>query len=115
MRATQEELQKSYIQLEGQIAEVENAQKRLNSLLENSSEIIIIYDENLNLMYQNPSVKKILGYSPEEMSHGKYFDRLTRKGEQEIRKHVQTIDGKPSRGAHHSIYLHEKGWPENIS
>ncbi len=95
MRATQEELQKSYIQLEGQIAEVENAQKRLNSLLENSSEIIIIYDENLNLMYQSPSVKKILGYSPEEMSHGKYFDRLTRKGEQEIRNMFKQLMENP--------------------
>ena len=95
MRATQEELQKSYLQLEGQIAEVENAQKRLNSLLENSSEIIIIYDEFLSLMYQSPSVKKILGYSPEEMSHGKYFDRLTRKGEQEIRNMFKQLMENP--------------------
>jgi PAS domain S-box-containing protein len=95
MRATQEELQKSYVQLEKQIAEVENAQKRLNSLLENSSEIIIIYDEHLNLMYQSPSVKRILGYSPDEMSHGKYFDRLTRKGEQEIRNMFKQLMENP--------------------
>ncbi len=95
MRATQEELQKSYQELEKQVEEVENAQKRLNSLLENSSEIIIIYDENLNLMYQSPSVKKILGYSPEEMSHGKYFDRLTRKGEQEIRNMFKQLIENP--------------------
>lgn len=95
MRATQEELQKSYEKLEGQIAEVENAQKRLNSLLENSSEIITIYDEHLNLTYQSPSVKKILGYSPDEMSHGKYFDRLTRKGEQEIRNMFKQVMENP--------------------
>lgn len=95
MRATQEELQKSYEKLEGQIAEVENAQKRLNSLLENSSEIIIIYNEHLDLMYQSPSVKKILGYAPDEMSHGKYFDRLTRKGEQEIRNMFKLLMENP--------------------
>lgn len=95
MRATQEELQKSYQQLEAKIEEVENAQKRLNSLLENSSEIITIYDEHLNLTYQSPSVKKILGYSPEEMSHGKYFDRLTRKGEQEIRNMFRQLIENP--------------------
>jgi PAS domain S-box-containing protein len=95
MRATQEELQKSNINLEAQIAEVENAQKRLNSLLENSSEIITIYDEHLNLTYQSPSVRKILGYSNEEMSHGKYFDRLTRKGEQEIRNMFKQIMENP--------------------
>jgi hypothetical protein len=37
MRATQEELQRSNEKLEGQITEVENAQKRLHSLLENAS------------------------------------------------------------------------------
>jgi len=95
MRATQEELQKSYEKLEGQIAEVENAQKRLNSLLENSSEIIIIYDEHLNLMYQSPSVRKILGYTPDEMTQGKYFDRLTRKGEQEIRNMFKQLMENP--------------------
>lgn len=95
MRATQEELQKSYEKLEGQIAEVENAQKRLNSLLENSSEIITIYDEHLNLTYQSPSVRKILGYSPEEMSHGKFFDRLTRKGEQEVRNMFKQVIENP--------------------
>ncbi len=96
MRATQEELQKSNERLEGQILEVENAQNRINSLLENSSEIITIYDEFLNLTYQSPSVKKILGYSPEEMTHGKFFDRLTRKGEQEIRNMFKYLTQDPS-------------------
>jgi PAS domain S-box-containing protein len=46
-------------------------------------------------MYQSPSVKNILGYSPEEMSHGKYFDRLTRKGEQEIRNMFKLLMENP--------------------
>ena len=95
MRATQEELQKSNEKLENQIKEVENAQKRINSLLENSSEIIMIYDEHLNLTYQSPSVRKILGYLPEEMTHGKYFDRLTRKGEQEVRNMFRQLLENP--------------------
>ncbi|HOK51706.1 MAG TPA: PAS domain S-box protein, partial [Bacteroidales bacterium] len=95
MRATQEELRRSNEQLEKQIQEVENAQKRINSLLENSSEIIMIYDEYLNLIYQSPSVKKILGYSPEEMDHGKYFDRLTRKGEMEVRNMFKRLFENP--------------------
>ncbi len=81
MRATQEELRKSNEQLESKIVEVENAQKRLYSLLENASEIISIYDENMVMTYESPSVTKILGYSPEEMMGGKDMDRLTRKGE----------------------------------
>ena len=75
MRATQEELQKSNEQLEANILKVENAQKRLYSLLENASEIISIYDENMVITYESPSVTKILGYSPQEMilSHIKNF------------------------------------------
>jgi len=85
MRVTQEELQRSNEQLESKVREVENAQKRLNALLENASEIITIYDENLSITYQSPSVKKILGFTPEEMMHGKDFNQLTRKGEIEMR------------------------------
>lgn len=81
MRATQEELEISNRNLETQIKEVENAQKRLHSLLENASEVISIYDKEIKLKYQSPSVTKILGYTPEEMMSGKDMDRLTAKGE----------------------------------
>jgi len=81
MRATQEELEISNRKLGAQIKEVENAQKRLHSLLENASEVISIYDNELKLKYQSPSVFKILGYTPEEMMSGKDMDRLTAKGE----------------------------------
>ncbi len=84
MRATHEELAKSNAKLELKIQEVENAQKRLHSLLENASEIISIYSSSFKLMYISPSVTKILGYTPQEMMSGKDIDRLTRKGEQEL-------------------------------
>lgn len=84
MRATHEELEKSNAKLEMKIKEVENAQKRLHSLLENASEIISIYSSSIKLMYISPSVTKILGYTPNEMMSGKDIDRLTRKGEQEL-------------------------------
>lgn len=84
MRATHEELEKSNLQLELKIQEVENAQKRLHSLLENASEIISIYSSSQKLTYISPSVTKILGYTPQEMMSGKDMDRLTRKGEQDI-------------------------------
>lgn len=86
MRSTQEELEISNKKLETQIKEVENAQKRLHSLLENASEVISIYDQELKLKYQSPSVTKILGYTPEEMMSGKDMDRLTAKGEAAIKE-----------------------------
>lgn len=84
MRATHEELEKTNADLETQIGEVENAQKRLHSLLENASEIISIYDEDMKLKYVSPSVNSIYGYTVEEMMEGKDMDRLTAKGVKEF-------------------------------
>jgi PAS domain S-box-containing protein len=97
MRVTQEELKKSNEQLESKILEVENAQKRLYSLLENASEIISIYDENMVMIYESPSVTKILGYTPEEMMGGKDIDRLTRKGENSINNMFKQLLEEPDK------------------
>ena len=83
MRVTQEELKLSNEQLEAQVQEVENAQKRLHWLLENASEIISIYDKDLQNTYTSPSVTRILGYSPEEFMKGKDFERLTLAGQEQ--------------------------------
>jgi PAS domain S-box-containing protein len=99
MRATQEELQRSNQELNLQVQEVENAQKRLHSLLENASEIISIYDEELKLKYISPSVVSILGFTPDEMMKGKDFDRLTRKGEAELRNMFNYLVENPSESS----------------
>ncbi len=96
MRSTQEELEISNKNLETQIKEVGLAQKRLYSLLENASEIISIYDKELKLTYQSPSVQKILGYSTEEMKNGKDLDRLTAKGEAAMSEMFEKLINNPS-------------------
>lgn len=97
MRATQEELEKSNEKLELQIQQVENAQKRLYSLLENASEIISIYDENMKMTYVSPSVTKILGFTPEEMMGGKDLDRLTRRGEASLNEMFDFLKENPTK------------------
>jgi PAS domain S-box-containing protein len=67
MQATQEELTRSNIALEEQVAEVKRAQKRMQLLLENASEVITIYEEDETIRYISPSVEPILGYSQNEM------------------------------------------------
>lgn len=96
MQATQEELKHSNEELEANIQKVENAQKRLHSLLENASEIISIYDQNMVLTYESPSVVKILGYTSEEMMNGKDMDRLTRKGESAYRNMFKQLLSNPA-------------------
>jgi PAS domain S-box-containing protein len=97
MRATQEELEKSNKKLETQVKEVENAQKRLKALLENASEVISIYDENIKLKYQSPNVENILGYSQEEMMEGKDMNRLTAKGEAALKDMFRKLIENPEQ------------------
>ncbi len=114
MRATQEELKKSNDHLEAKILEVENAQKRQYSLLENASEIIAIYDENMVMKYESPSVIKILGFTPEEMMGGKDMNRLDPQGRNQHAEYVQATAGQSCRTGGHSVYLHEKERAEDL-
>jgi PAS domain S-box-containing protein len=97
MQATQEELKKSNEQLESKIREVENAQSRLHSLLENASEIITIYDSDLKISYISPSVTRILGYSPQEMIKGKDMERLSLTGQTDLKNLFGLLIEDPGR------------------
>jgi PAS domain S-box-containing protein len=81
MQTTQKELRKINEQLETKIIEVENARKLLYRLLENASEIISIYNKDIQMVYISPSVVNILGYTVEEMMGGKSFERLSLHGQ----------------------------------
>lgn len=97
MRATHEELGRTNSKLEQQILAVENSQKKIHSLLENASEVISIYDEELRLSYISPSVANIYGYSPEEMMDGKDLDRLTAKGNADYKTMFDTLKASPQK------------------
>ncbi len=85
MKITQMKLENSNRQLEQKVREAEKASGQLHWMLENSSELISIYSENLSLSYVSPSVTKILGYPEKEYKEGKDFERLTREGAAALR------------------------------
>ena len=99
MRATHEELEKTNSNLQTQIRAVENAQKRQHALLENASEIISIYDEEMKLKYISPSVTNIYGYTIAEMMAGKDLERLTAKGVKEFTETFGKLVEDPSMTA----------------
>lgn len=80
MMIAQEDLEQSNELLESQIQEVENGRKRLVALLTNASEFISIYDENQRLVFESPSVKRILGYNDEDDIIGMDPELLTPRG-----------------------------------
>ncbi|HEY9669637.1 MAG TPA: PAS domain S-box protein, partial [Coleofasciculaceae cyanobacterium] len=44
-----------------------NSEAKLNSLIENSSDIIAILEDDGTIRYKSPSTQQILGFSPEEL------------------------------------------------
>ncbi len=80
MCVTQDELEKTNAHLEEKIQEVNQNRKRLYSLLENSTELISIYDQDKKLKYVSPSSRNILGYSEEEIFEGKDIGQMSDTG-----------------------------------
>ncbi|MBI9061138.1 MAG: PAS domain S-box protein [Marinilabiliaceae bacterium] len=91
MLQAKEELERSNKLLETQIQEVEHAQKRLEALLTNASEFISIYNENQELLFESPSVKRILGYQDTDEIKGMDPDLLTPRGYKTINKLFQYL------------------------
>jgi len=91
MLEAQEELEKSNKLLEGHIQEVEHAQQRLEALLTNASEFISIYNEKQELLFESPSVKQILGYSPEDEVSGMDPELMTPRGYKTINNLFQYL------------------------
>jgi len=95
MELTQEELRKANIELETKITEVENAQKLLHRMLENASEIISIFNKDSQMVYISPSVVNILGYTQEEMIHGKNIERLSQHGQASLISLLDQVKENP--------------------
>ena len=81
MEASQIEIQNTNEELEKQINEVNNAQARIQALLQNASEVIIIYDNDGVIRYVSPSLEPILGYEESDLVGKKDFN-LINKSEQ---------------------------------
>ena len=43
-------------------------------MIENEVDIVTILDENANVLFESPALKRILGYSPEELIGKSVFD-----------------------------------------
>lgn len=70
MRDAKESLEISNTELNSKIEEIKAQQKKQDAMLSNASEFISIYDQNREVVYESPSMKRILGYDPDEEIHG---------------------------------------------
>lgn len=95
MRLAQENLKKVNENLENKIQEVERSQNRTQTLLENASEVISIIDENGIVLYESPSVQKILGYEADEVIGRNIFEDLGFNGMKQLQTSFETLIKKP--------------------
>ncbi len=56
------------------------SEERLASLVQNSSDLITVLDEDLRIVYQSPSVEQVLGFTADELI-GEPFERLLHPSE----------------------------------
>jgi PAS domain S-box-containing protein len=54
--------------------EIRRSDRRFRSLIENASDITLIVNEEGRILYTSPSLQRILGYTPEELT-GQSYDR----------------------------------------
>ncbi len=97
---------------------VQNSEKRFRALIENNKEGIALSDAERRFIYLSPSVKDILGYTPEEMIGATALDLYHPDDKGKVRDLVQLIMGR--RQLHGSIQvrlLHKDGgyrWMELV-
>lgn len=113
MVATQEELRRTNVQLEYQVEQVVHAQKRLQTLLENASEVILIYEKDHTVRYASPSVSRILGYTQEEIIGTDDISHVHEEGREAVNKMFDELLAHP--GQKHTVqYSYHKNDGERI-
>lgn len=70
MKEARDNLEISNAELAQKIEEISIAQKKQDAMLSNASEFISIYNAQREVVYESPSMKRILGYDQDEDVHG---------------------------------------------
>ncbi len=97
MKVKQTLIEEANKKLEEKILEVGNSHKRQHALLENASEIITIFDRQMNIIYESPSVKNILGFNPDEIMKSSILDKLDGESRMSFRRMFNELVQYPDR------------------
>jgi PAS domain S-box-containing protein len=69
--------------------------KRFRALIENSSDLIALIDENNVIKYASPSTTRILGYNIEEFENHSGFDFILKDDHEKIKSILSDLAAKP--------------------
>jgi diguanylate cyclase (GGDEF)-like protein/PAS domain S-box-containing protein len=73
------------------------SEERFGSLVQHASDLITVLDADATVVYQSPSIERVLGYTPEEIV-GERFDNLLDRGEKSRLLHL-LADGAAYAGS----------------
>jgi diguanylate cyclase (GGDEF)-like protein/PAS domain S-box-containing protein len=73
------------------------SEERFSSLVQHASDLITVLDADATVVYQSPSIERVLGYAPEEIV-GTNFDRLLDRDEKSRLLHL-LADGSAYAGS----------------
>jgi diguanylate cyclase (GGDEF)-like protein/PAS domain S-box-containing protein len=73
------------------------SEERFSSLVQHASDLITVLDADATVVYQSPSIERVLGYSPEAVV-GTRFDQLLERGEKSRLLHL-LADGAAYAGS----------------
>lgn len=75
--------------------QLKNKEVYFESLIENSLDLITVVDRNGTILYESPSLKHILGYTPEERRNKSIFDHIHPKDKKRVETYFSRIISKP--------------------
>lgn len=78
-------------------SEVVDSEKRFKSLIENSSDVIVLIDSKGAINYTSPSTYKVLQYTPEELLGTSAFDRIHPDDKARLISLFQQLISKPNK------------------
>ena len=79
--------------------EISNAQNRIQNLLENATELIVVYDAKTEISYISPSVDTILGYTTDEVLHTSDIENISEIHRAKFQQMLKQVIDFPDREA----------------
>jgi diguanylate cyclase (GGDEF)-like protein/PAS domain S-box-containing protein len=75
-------LEESLAQVTGTMRELEEAEARFRSLVQNASDVILVVQADATIRYETPSITRVLGYEPDQLN-GAHFTTLLHPNDRE--------------------------------
>ncbi len=97
IRALEQRVQERTAELQDSTARLRGSEARFRSLVQNSSDVIVLLDDRGELTYVTPSVKRALGYEP-NLLLGAPADTLVRREQRAVFHSTLQQAGQPGRG-----------------